>query len=409
MLKKLRRRFILSVMAAVVTVLLLFAAGLCLWNHLSVITDLDRMLDGISLAEQGTLSEAAPNGFPMTGAFEIGPNETEYTTRFFAVHLDSEGNRTARAMQFISAVTEDEADAYAEQALATGLERGWLGIYRFLTVRTETETIVIFLNASAQRQFAASLRMGAAVITVSASLMIFLLVLIFSTRAIRPYMKNMEQQKRFITDAGHELKTPLTSIATSAEVLAMETGESNEWIRNIRTQTGRMTKLVNDLVALSRMNEELPFPEMAEFSLTDAAWDIAGGFTASAGARGLTLDCRIDDGLRMKGDEESVQRLISILLDNAVKYATANSTVTVIVGQRHGHRRILVRNRCALPADFDTARLFERFYRPDVSRSSATGGTGVGLAMARAITEAHHGTIRAERPGADIIQFIATL
>ena len=175
-------------------------------------------------------------------------------------------------MDFISAVSEEEADAYAAQAVATGHERGWIGIYRFLVVTTEEEQIAIFLNASAQQRFASSLLMGAAVITVTASMMIFLLVLLFSTRAIRPYMKNMEQQKRFITDAGHELKTPLTSIATSAEVLAMELGESNEWIGNIRSQTGRMTKLVNDLVALSRMDEELPFPDMTEFSLTDAAW-----------------------------------------------------------------------------------------------------------------------------------------
>ena len=408
MLKKLRRRFIIAVMAAVVTVLLLFAAGLCLWNHLSSTRDLDRMLDGIARAEQGEFSEAAPNGLPMTGSFEIGPNETEYTTRFFAVHLDNDGNRSSRTMQFISAVSEGEADAYAAQALSTGQERGWLGIYRFLAVHTQEEQIVIFLNASAQQQFGSSLLMGAGVITLSASLMIFLLVLIFSTRAIRPYMKNMEQQKRFITDAGHELKTPLTSIATSAEVLAMEIGESNEWVSNIRGQTGRMTRLVNDLVALSRMNEELPFPEITEFSLTDAAWEIAGSFTAAAKARGLTLNCRIAEHLQLKGDQESIQRLISILLDNAVKYAVSGS-IDLTVDTLHGKKRILVGNRCHLPSGFDTTRLFDRFYRPDASRSASTGGTGVGLAMAKAITEAHHGTIRARLPDRDTIQFIILL
>ena len=238
--------------------------------------------------------------------------------------------------------------------------------------------------------------------------MIFLLVLIFSTRAIRPYLKNMEQQKRFITDAGHELKTPLTSIATSAEVLAMEAGGDNEWIDNIRSQTGRMTRLVNDLVALSRMNEELPFPEMSDFSLTDASWEIADSFISAARARGLSLECRIADGLRMKGDQASIQRLISILLDNAVKYASSG-TITLTVSSQHGKKRIVVSNRCVLPDGFDTTRLFERFYRPDTSRSAATGGTGVGLAMAKAIVEAHHGSIRAQRPDRETIQFIATL
>ena len=407
MLKKLRRRFIIAVMLAVVAVLLLFAAGLCLWNHASMTAELDRMLDGIAVAEQREAPEAAPNGFPITGAFEIGPNETEYTTRFFAVHLNDNGG--SRTMDFISAVTEEEADEYAAEALATGRERGWLGIYRFLTVKGEDDTIVIFLNASAQQGFGSSLLQGALIITVSASVMIFLLVLLFSTRAIRPYMRNMEQQKRFITDAGHELKTPLTSIATSAEVLAMEVGEDDEWIGNIRSQTGRMTKLVNDLVALSRMNEELPFPEMTEFSLTDAAWETAEPFTALAGARGKELRCRIRDGLTLRGDRESVQRLISILLDNAVKYALPDGGISLTVDSLHGRRRIMVENRCSLPKDFDTARLFERFYRPDASRTSSTGGTGVGLAMARAIAEAHHGCIRAERPDRDTIRFIAML
>ena len=122
----------------------------------------------------------------------------------------------------------------------------------------------------------------------------------------------------------------------------------------------------------------------------------------------MTLDCRIADGLTLKGDQEAIQRLLSILLDNAVKYAVSGA-IGLTVENRHGRRRITVSNRCVLPENFDTARLFDRFYRPDASRSTSTGGTGVGLAMAKAIVEAHHGTIRAEQTSKGLIRFIVCL
>ena len=188
----------------------------------------------------------------------------------------------------------------------------------------------------------------------------------------------------------------------------MEEGAENEWISNIQKQTNRMTKLVNDLVSLSRLNEELPFPEVTEFSLTDAAWEIAASFTSAAKARDLTLDCQIADGLSMKGDQEAIQRLISILLDNAVKYAISG-TIHLTVENRHSRRLLTVSNRCFLPENFDTTRLFDRFYRPDASRSTTTGGTGVGLAMAKAIAESHHGNIKADLPDKGIIRFTVCL
>ena len=149
---------------------------------------------------------------------------------------------------------------------------------------------------------------------------VFALILILSGYAIRPYTRNIERQKRFITDAGHELKTPLASIATSADIAAME-HEGDEWIAHIQKQTVRLTRLVGDLVALSRLDEEVPFPEKAAFSLSDAAWETAEPFAALAKAKEKRYRQNIEEGLSFHGDRNAVQQMLSILLDNAVRYS----------------------------------------------------------------------------------------
>lgn len=203
-------------------------------------------------------------------------------------------------------------------------------------------------------------------------------------------MKNLEQQKRFITDAGHELKTPITSIATSADIAAME-HEGDEWIDNIRRQAARLTKLVGDMVALSRLDEETPFPEKSRFSLSEAAWEIAEPLAHLAKAKGKQYSQNIEEDLTFFGDRDAIQRLISILLDNAVRYSDEGGEIRLLIYRRRGKVCIEVMNTCIFPDIPDRDRLFDRFYRPDESRSAATGGTGIGLSMVRAIAKTYGG------------------
>ena len=174
--------------------------------------------------------------------------------------------------------------------------------------------------------------------------LVFLLVLFFSRYAILPFAENIERQKRFITDAGHELKTPIASIAASADAAAME-HEGDRWIENIQKQTVRLGRLVNDLVALSRLDEEAPFPEKEDFSLSDAAWEAAEPFAALAQARGKRYAQRIEDDLVLHGDRDSVRQLISILLDNAVRHSDEGGDIRMEVCRKRGRACIQVENR----------------------------------------------------------------
>ena len=235
----------------------------------------------------------------------------------------------------------------------------------------------------------------------------FALVAAFSKKAIAPYVRNMQLQKEFITDAGHELKTPLTSISTSADVLKMENGD-NEWVDNIQKQTVRMSKLVKNLVMLSRLDEGMPLPDKSDFSLSDAAWEAAEPFEMRAKAQGKSYSQSIAPDLDMTGDMAAVQQLISILLDNAFKYSDDGGEIRLSVYAQHKNKVIEVYNTCPPDSLGDIDRFFDRFYRADKSRTY-DGGTGIGLAIARAVVQALGGSINAETADGKSIVFRAVI
>ena len=233
----------------------------------------------------------------------------------------------------------------------------------------------------------------------------FVLVVLLSRRAIDPVVRSAQQQKQFITDASHELKTPITVIATSLKVLEMEVGQQ-KWIDKAQIQTEKLTELVNSLVTLSRMDEEDSPLKMESFPVSDAVSETAESFRDLALSRGHPLELTVQPELTYRGDEYAVRQLTSILLDNAVKYAAPESPITLTLEK--GRKGVVLRqsNRCAEPESIDPAKLFDRFYQADPSRGA--GGFGIGLSIARSIAEGHRGTIRAAVSG-DTITFTAEL
>ena len=403
MLKKMQWRFIRAAMAAFGTVMLFLAAGINLINYSVTIAAQDRMLDGIFEYEQ-MAKAPPPGGRPMLSEMPWAPGpEADFTTRFFAVHCDIDGNVMFISRDYIFSVDEDTIKQYASNILAKGKERGYYKEYRYRANETEKGRVVIFLNVSRDLRFITSLLLVSVVIAVISLFVVFALVVLFSGKAIKPYIRNMERQKRFITDASHELKTPLTSIATSADIIAMESGEG-EWVDNIQKQTVRLSHLVASLVTLSRLDEGMPFPKKAGFSFSEAAWEAAEPFASSAKAKGKKYTEHIQENLSFHGDRSSIQQMISILLDNAVKYSGENGEIRLDIYRKHGKICIEVLNTCNLPKEIDLNRLFDRFYRPDESRAAHTGGFGIGLSIAQAVAEAHGGSITVKsRDGGTIL------
>ena len=407
MLKKIRRRFILAAMAAFGTVMLVIVAGINGANYVQTTSMQDQLAADLLLYGPRAFNPSREGGPPKRDRPGRGP-EAEFITRFFTVQVDPGGNAAEISRDYISSIDDETAAAYADAVLQKRREKGYYRDYRYLVRRDEAGTTILFLNASMHLQFMASLLLVSSAIGLASLFLVFCLVVFFSRYAIRPYARNMERQKRFITDAGHELKTPITSIATSADIAAMEY-EGDEWIANIQKQTQRLARLVGDLVALSRLDEEMPFPEKSRFSLSDAAWEAAEPFAVLAKANGKQYSQTIEESMDFYGDRGSIQKIISILLDNAVKYSDEGGRIRLDVYRRHGKVHIEVFNTCSLADTSDLNRLFDRFYRMDESRSARSGGTGIGLSMALAIAETHGGKITVKSPTGKTICFKVTL
>lgn len=392
MLKKIQRRFILAAMAAFGVVMLTLIVGINVANYYQTTSKQDHLIEELLEHERHVFRKPQAPPPPIGKIPGRGP-EAEFTTRFFAVHCDAAGNIKAVSREYIASVDEKAAAQYAKEVLLGGREKGYYGDYRYRVSEDEMGIVILFLNVDGPLQFMGSLLLVSLVTGCASLMLVFLLVALFSRRAIRPYVQNMERQKRFITDAGHELKTPITSIATSADIAAME-HEGDEWITNIQKQTARLANLVNELVALSRLDEEMPFPDKSRFSLSDAAWETTEPFTVLAKAKGKHYSQRIEEGLTLYGDRNAIQQMLSILLDNAVKYTDQDGIIRLDIHRKRGRICIEVFNTCSLPDISDLDKIFDRFYRMDESRSKLTGGTGIGLSMAQAIAEAHGGRIR---------------
>ncbi len=425
MLKKMQRRFIMAAMAAFATVMLMLVVGINIVNYYRTTSMQDGLAASLLEYEKRAYEHRTRRNFtadakskenkrkptahqepdfPALSEMPGGGPEARFTTRFFAVYSDASGEMEVISRDYIYSIDEETAKVYTEAVLRKGREKGYYGDYRYHVKIDDAGSTVLFLNVTSALQFMKSLLLISLGIGFSSLLVVFILVVCFSRYAVRPYMKNMERQKRFITDAGHELKTPITSIATSADIAAMEY-EEDEWIANIQRQTARLTRLVGELVALSRMDEEIPFPDKSTFSLSDAAWETAEPFAVRAKAEEKVYHQKIEENLTFYGDRNSIQQLISILLDNAVKYTAAAGEIRLDIYRKRRRIRIEVANTCDLPDTVELERLFDRFYRVDEARSAKTGGTGIGLAMAQAIAETHGGKIRAERTGKNVVCF----
>ena len=213
---------------------------------------------------------------------------------------------------------------------------------------------------------------------------------------IRPMVESYSKQKRFITDASHEIKTPLAVIDAANEVQEIESGES-EWTQSIHEQVARLTALTERLVFLARMDEGSAGFTMISIDLSEAVDKAASPFESVAVSRGKRLSTSIASGVRAHADAAAVAQVVELLLDNATRYASEGSVIELSLravsrGAGKGSAELVVSNAVDELPEGDLDRLFDRFYRADVSRSSKTGGSGVGLSVVRAIAEAHGGS-----------------
>ena len=405
MIRKLRAKLIIASLLSLLLVLSVIIGVAGVLNYTSLVSDADSVL-AILRENDGTF----PLGDPPGGKdrFREGRRfspELPYESRYFTVFLSESGSVISVNTGKIAAVDTSTAIDYAVEAVASGAARGFADDYRFTVYASGEETHVVFLDCGRELGSFRSFLATSAAVSAAGLLAVTLLLIFFSGRIVKPFSENYEKQRRFITDAGHELKTPLTIIDADAEVLEMDLGE-NEWLGDIRTQTKRLAELTNSLILLSRM-EEQPRMEKIEFPLSDVVEETVETFQALARTRGKTLSSRVQPMLSMNGDEKAIRQLLTILLDNAVKYADEGGRIEAVLEKQKNTLRLRVFNTAESVSRESLAHLFDRFYRADASRNSGTGGYGLGLSIASAVVAAHRGKISASSPDGKSLRITA--
>jgi len=408
MIYRLQRKFILICTVSVLTVIALVFGVILVLNISSMNRNMDMLADRVSEGGgrfPGYMEEKPhPDKMPLRNEqdFEFITPETPFSTRHFTVFFDKQGEVVRTNTESIYSITEEVAVDYAESVLDDQDARGWIDNYRYKVFATEMGKGVVFVDGSMSRSSLMQSMTIAGLVLLGCAALVLILIFLLSKKAVKPIAESYEKQKQFITDANHELKTPLTLILANLDIAEAELGQ-NEWLDDIRSEGHRMTELVNQLVALSRMDEEGQPLNITEVALGKLVTDTVAEFEPLAKERGKAITSSVDKEISYLGDEALLHRLIGILMDNAIKYCDQGGDISVTL--RRGRRVMLtVENTYAAVDELELNRLFDRFYRADKARKF-TGGYGVGLSMAKAIVEKHKGEITAYRKDATHIGF----
>ena len=327
--------------------------------------------------------------------FSAVTDETPYETRYFSVILDDQSTPLAVNTGRIASVNEEDATRYARSLQKIGVtDSGFLGVYRYRVQPVETGTMYLFLDCSSDLYNAIYMLILSLMIAGAALLLISMMVILLSKRAIRPIQESYDKQRKFITNAGHELKTPLAIIDSCTEVLEMTEGES-KWTEGIHEQVGRLTTMTAELISMAKMAESDLELNKRDLDLSELCRETLEPFGLMAEEQGLGYVMDITPDIPFFGNEQTLKQLCSILADNAVKYAVPGTTIYMTLKKKGRRVHLSSDNVAEGIKKGNRNELFERFYRGDTSHSQEKKGYGIGLSMAETITELHNGRISA--------------
>ncbi len=433
MIKKLRGKLVAVAMLSLFIVLLIIIGTVNILNYTRMVDDAKRTIN-ILKENDGNFPKPDMSPGHDKEIFKGMSPEAPYESRYFSVLLDANGNVSTIDTGKIAGTDTDEAAEYAVRVFGSGRTSGFMGQYRFAVKDKDNGTLIIFLYCGREISNFRSVLFISIGISFAGMLAVFLLLIFFSGRIVKPVSESYEKQKRFITDAGHEIKTPLTIIDADAELVELECGES-EWLDDIKKQTKRLTTLTNDLIYLAKMEEGQKNSVRIEFPLSDVVLETADSFRARAINEGKKLEIDVQPEISYCGDEKAIRQLVSILVDNAVKYADNEGNIKVslmyatqkqdvifksskVISKKNSSEmeqssevkklygasktagasrsiKLEVYNTCEHIDAESVKHLFDRFYRAEQSHNSQTGGYGIGLSVAKAVVEAHKGKISA--------------
>lgn len=429
-INRLRQKFILIALASVLIVMLFIGGVAVLLLHLYssfqirnaldvITTRYEHIISGDTDSESsdrsGSSSKSGTSDSNDTPIIDIDPSETLENKPFYGFNLLSPRLLTVQSF-FTVEVTEENtavnvnsvnldslsdssACGLAAKALEKGGHYGNIGIYYYsITALSNGNTLVTMLNNQENVYMELSVAILITGICMIGLIITFFIIRALSYRAIRPSIENAKRQKEFITNASHELKTPLAVISANTEFIEMMNGKS-EWTESTLNQVDRMNGLIQNLVMISRSSEQESVAA-SEVSVSKAVAETVTPFEALARREEKVLDVSITPDVVLITDESAVRMLSSTLVDNAIKYCDKKGhiTISLIPTKKKNTCILTVANSYAEGADIDCKRFFDRFYREDASHHAEDGkkGYGIGLSVAESIANRNGGSIRVD-------------
>ena len=404
MTKTLKRRFIFFTMAAVTSLLVFIILAINGLNWMMLERQSDMVLETLMDADGAFQKMDFDRPPPFSRPLDM---DRMRASRFFIVRSDADGGIAEVNVDQISAIDQEAARSYALEVLEEGREAGRINGYKFAVKQIGEERLIFFMDASEQSGSFGMVLFASTAIALLCWVVLLVIVILISGKVIRPVIVGMEKQKQFITNAGHEMKTPLAIIQSNNDTMALIHGE-NKYNVHIRNQTRRLNMLMSNLLTLAILDEETPLPTQPA-NISGIANELISVYREEAQGKNLRFDVRIEPDIVIQINEDSFRRMLTILLDNALKYTPDGGEVRLSLARNGKHALFVEENTCDALPEADAERLFERFYRGDAARTQQkeTSGYGIGLSAARAACENVGGKLTAEYPSGSSIRFTA--
>ena len=328
-------------------------------------------------------------------------------SRFFIVRSDLSGNIVDVNIDQISAIDHETAKSYALEVLKTDDTFGRVHGCKFAVKQLGPNTLTFFMDISEQSENFRMVLFASTAIALLCWVLLLMIVILLADKVIRPVLVGMEKQKQFITNAGHEMKTPLAIIQSNNDTMALIHGE-NKYNVHIRNQTKRLNVLMSNLLTLAKLDEEIPLLTET-VNISDVASELLPVYAEEAQTRNLPFSVQIEPDIIIQTNKDSFCQMMTILLDNALKYTPQGGNIRLSFTRDGRHIQIITENTCDTSLEPNPERLFERFYRGDAARTQQkeSSGYGIGLSAARAICENFGGKLTAEYSSDDSIRFTA--
>lgn len=407
MKKYYRRRLIGVSMLAFLILLVLVIGGVSLFSYVQMDRETDRTVQALLNPQQAAMP---PMGrIMLPDAFEPIPGQMTFPSSFYEITAQKDGTVLSSELRGFLDDTEGDIQEYVRRVLDTGKEKGRLGSFKFALRENEDGTLrIVLMNITIQLQTLFSVLRNALLIGAALLVLLFLILLPVTSHAAAMLVANNEKQKQFVTDAGHELKTPVAVIRSNLDVMELLQGKSN-WSDNIRGQVDRLESLVKQLLLLAKLDEKQWTDKTEIIDFSEKLENELSIYQETAAQKELKLQTEIKPGLYVLADHEVISQMIHALLDNAMQYTPVGGNVWIKADREKKMLRLDISNTVDALPQIAPERLLDRFTRGDTARSRKTGGTGIGLSTAKSVADMCHGDIAVSYLGSTMFQVVVHL